>query len=202
LWLRSIRYDEGAREVKALRGQWKSRKPITYEQAKAVQEAVGCSAPMSRLLAVRGLETREQYDAFAAPRVQDVPNPAELHDAQRACQRIREAKARGEKVLVYGDYDVDGVCAVTLAVRGLREFGIDPAWYVPDRKKDGYGLHQEAARHAAVDGVRLIVTVDNGVAAHAAIDRKIVAEQAPDLSPGDKPPEQLDQISLNGTLNL
>ena len=87
----------------------------------------------------------------------------------RACERIMLAKARHEKVFVGGDYDADGICSTAIMKRTLDRIGIENGYYIPDRFKEGYGLHASTVRLAYEKGYRLIITVDNGVKAHEAL---------------------------------
>ena len=87
----------------------------------------------------------------------------------RACERIMLAKKRHEKVFVGGDYDADGICSTAIMKRTLDRIGIENGYYIPDRFKEGYGLHASTVRLAYEKGYRLIITVDNGVKAHEAL---------------------------------
>lgn len=85
-------------------------------------------------------------------------------------KRIQQAKQNNEKVMVAGDYDCDGISATTIMVSGLRKYGLECGFYIPDRIKEGYGLNENTVSLAYKKGYRLIVTVDNGVKADAALD--------------------------------
>lgn len=88
---------------------------------------------------------------------------------EKACQRILLAKSRHEKVFVGGDYDADGICSTAIMKRTLDRLGIENGYYIPDRFKEGYGLHASTVKLAYEKGYRLIITVDNGVKAHEAL---------------------------------
>ncbi|RIV26419.1 hypothetical protein D2Q93_04415 [Alicyclobacillaceae bacterium I2511] len=88
-----------------------------------------------------------------------------MHDMPRAVARIRQAIQAQEPILVYGDYDVDGTAATAILVRTLRKLGADPAWFIPSRFTDGYGLHTNIVQAAAEQGVKLLITVDTGITA-------------------------------------
>ena len=99
-----------------------------------------------------------------------MPDPLALADMDRAVDRIRRAIGDGERICVYGDYDTDGVCATAILVDALKRLGADVTHALPSRQGDGYGLSIRAIDAMRADGVRLIVTVDNGISAHAEID--------------------------------
>ena len=81
----------------------------------------------------------------------------------RVVEQIRTAAGSGEKITVYGDFDVDGVAATTIMVTALRQLGAECNWFIPDRISDGYGLNPEAIREIAARGTGLVITVDCGV---------------------------------------
>ena len=87
-----------------------------------------------------------------------------------AVERIRTAVASGARICVHGDYDADGICATSLAVLLLRELGADPAWHLPSRFDEGYGLASQTIARLAEDGVELVLTVDCGITAVAEVE--------------------------------
>ena len=125
---------------------------------------------VARVLVARHLSDPQAAQAFLFPDRSQLYDPALLHDAPKAVARIRQAIAQGERILVYGDYDVDGACATAILVRTLRMLGADPEWFVPDRFADGYGLHTAIVRQVAERGIRLIITVDTGITGVEAAD--------------------------------
>src|SRR5690606_17768982 len=102
---------------------------------------------------------------FLNPSFDDLYDPSLLYGMDLAVDRIVSALRRGEKILIYGDYDVDGICAVAILLQGLRALGGNVGYYIPHRVQEGYGLHIEALNNARADGVSLVITVDNGVSA-------------------------------------
>jgi|GEM_PF-191516 single-stranded-DNA-specific exonuclease len=124
----------------------------------------------AQLLVNRGVYTVEEARVFLNGDLNDLWSPYLLRDMGRAVARIRAALDAGEKVLVYGDYDVDGMTATALLVRVLRALGGEPRYYIPGRN-DGYGLHGPVLERAAADGVGLVITVDCGVTAVAEVER-------------------------------
>jgi single-stranded-DNA-specific exonuclease len=117
---------------------------------------------VARILAARGIATGEMADFIAARAVVDGPP---MLDLDRAVERLRRALAARERIVVYGDYDVDGIAGSAILVRAFRQLGVVVAAYIPNRYEEGYGLNEEALRKLAADGARVIVSVDCGVTA-------------------------------------
>ncbi len=121
------------------------------------------------MLARRGLVDDAAITTYLHPESRDLPDPFTLADMDRAVRRIRAAIDAGERICVYGDYDTDGVCATTILADALGRLGANVTYLLPKRSGDGYGLNCPAVDAMYLDGVRLIVTVDNGISAHAEI---------------------------------
>ena len=119
---------------------------------------------LRRCLEVRGLCSEAQLEAVLGS-CDPFTDPYLLNDMSAAVDQIRRAVEAGEKITVYGDYDVDGVTSSYLLSRELKRMGADCDVYIPDRVGEGYGMHEDAIAHIAEDGTRLIVTVDCGVTA-------------------------------------
>ena len=130
----------------------------------------GFTRPFAAMLARRGLADDAAIESFLHPESQELADPFAFSDMDRAVSRIRRAIAEGERICVYGDYDTDGVCATAILFDALRTCGADAAYLLPSRFGEGYGLNNTAVDAMRADGVRLIVTVDNGISAHAEID--------------------------------
>ena len=103
--------------------------------------------------------------------MEDLHDPFLLRDMDRAVERIRLAIARREPIEIHGDYDVDGVTSTVMLKKALELAGAESGWHIPHRLHDGYGMQPAAVEEAAARGVRLIVSVDNGIRAGAAIAR-------------------------------
>ncbi len=131
--------------------------------AAEISEQFGISPVASLLLASRGFCADEAVEDFLMV-MPDFQCPYDLIDMDKAVDRINSAIENGERIAVYGDYDADGVTATTLLYRCLKGKGADVIWYVPERS-EGYGLNNNAIDKLFDEGARLIVTVDNGVAA-------------------------------------
>lgn len=124
----------------------------------------GMSPALHRLLVGRGVGSPEAAEAFLNPSEADLHDPMRLSDMAPAVARVRAAMAAGETVCVYGDYDVDGVCASAILSGWLKANGVDARVYLPSRHSEGYGLNENAVREIAT-WAKLMVTVDCGVTA-------------------------------------
>jgi single-stranded-DNA-specific exonuclease len=124
---------------------------------------------LARVLAGRGVEV-DEAPAFLDPTVKSLmPDPNTLTDMPVAAARLADAVVRGEKVAIFGDYDVDGASAAALLTRFLRHAGLDPIYYIPDRVFEGYGPNVEAVRKLAGSAASLLVTVDCGTSSPDAL---------------------------------
>ncbi len=139
-------------------------------RASELAERLGIPRMAAHLLLLRGLETPESADRFLHPALEHLSDPFLLTDMREAIARIALARERGEHVLVFGDYDVDGITGTAILVNALRRYGIARCSYgMPHRLMEGYGLSPDRVQWAKEQGADLIVTVDNGVAAHDAV---------------------------------
>ncbi len=140
--------------------------------ARALAAEVSIHPIIARILAGRGILTPNGARRYLEPSLDGLSDPFRLTDMDVAVARIAHARDRNECVLVFGDYDVDGISATALLVRALQRFGIPSCRYdMPNRLVDGYGLSADRVDAAKEEGVSLIVTVDNGIAAHDACRR-------------------------------
>ncbi len=121
--------------------------------------------PLARLLVGRGITDVEAARRFLAPRLDDLHDPFLLKDLDRAVERIERAIAQRERIAIHGDYDVDGVTSTVLLRRAIEMLGGDVRHFIPERFRDGYGLHPPAIERLHEDGVTLIVSVDCGIRA-------------------------------------
>ena len=137
-------------------------------QAEALVQATGLPEALCRTLARRGVAAAEA-EAFLAPALRDLlPDPHSLRDAERAAARLIDAVARGERVAVFGDYDVDGAASAALLIDWMRAMGSAATLYIPDRLAEGYGPNAPAMQRLAA-AHDLIVCVDCGTMAHEAL---------------------------------
>ena len=129
----------------------------------------GFTRPFAAMLIRRGLIGDAAIEAFLHPEKTGLPDPFSLADMDRAVMRIKRAIEADERICVYGDYDTDGVCATAILTDALRSLSADVTFLLPSRFGEGYGLNCGAVDAMHADGVRLILTVDNGISAHAEI---------------------------------
>ena len=163
--------------------------PFSVEAAEAIGRELGLSRVAAQVLARRGHDTPELAGAFM--RAGDSHDPGLLNDVAEACRLILDHVARGSRIVVHGDYDVDGVCATAVMVTALRRLGASPSWYLPSRFTDGYGLNAATVERLAHEGAGLIVTVDCGVTAVAEVEAALAAGVDVVVTDHHKPGEQL-----------
>src|SRR5574344_8980 len=142
--------------------------PPTSEQiqaAKELGEKLGTSPTLANLLINRGITTEEDTNKFFHPQLNELLNPFLMNDMDVAINRLNDAMGRKERVLVYGDYDVDGCTAVALVYKFLQQFYSNVEYYIPDRYEEGYGVSRKGIEHAYEAGVKLIIVLDCGIKA-------------------------------------
>ena len=126
------------------------------------------------LLVRRGIEDEESYRRFVAPAIGDLHDPSTIHGMDHACERIARAVRDGEGIVIYGDYDVDGVTSIVMLQTVLRSLGADAGFVVPHRLVDGYGLKMEVLDRVLVErNVKLVITVDCGITSVEPVRRAI-----------------------------
>ena len=113
----------------------------------------------------RGIKDDESIKRFLSKDINVMYDPFLMRDMDKAVERITAAKEKGEKITIYGDYDVDGITAIAILYKHLMEMGIEVDYYVPDRMQEGYGVNQVALDKIKADGSSLIITVDTGITA-------------------------------------
>jgi single-stranded-DNA-specific exonuclease len=149
--------------------QWHILKPDP-QQVQAIQKALGCHPMVATVLVNRGIRSPEEAAALQTVSLNRLRAPFELKGIDGAVARIADALSTGEKILVFGDYDVDGVTATAVLIEFLRAAGARVSHYLPDRRREGYGLKPEHIRQQAADaGIDLIITADCGSNDHEAL---------------------------------
>ena len=142
--------------------------PPTSEQrtaAKELGEKIGMSPILADLLIQRGIKTESAAKRFFRPMLNELIDPFLMNDMDVAVDRLNDAMGRKEKIMVYGDYDVDGCTAVALVYKFLQQFYSNIEYYIPDRYEEGYGISIKAMDYAAERGVTLIIVLDCGIKA-------------------------------------
>lgn len=147
--------------------KWKYHPPTpeTKEAAKNLAAQVGISPLLGLLLLRRGITTPRDAGSFFHPRLTDLYDPFLMKDMDKAVERLNEAIGMKQKILVFGDYDVDGCTAVTLVYRFLHNYYSNVDYFIPDRYEDGYGVSIKNIDRAAALGVKVIIILDCGIKA-------------------------------------
>ena len=132
---------------------------------------LGLEASVANLVYQRGIQTEETLRDFLEPSLDQLHDPYELHDMDKAVTRIRQAIENYEQILIYGDYDADGMTSASIVKEALEQLGAECQVYLPNRFTDGYGPNASVYKYFIENqGISLIITVDNGVAGHEAIE--------------------------------
>ena len=147
--------------------KWTYEDPKPEEAAAAALLAreTGVHPALGRLLRRRGITTTAEAKRFFRPQLTDLHDPFLMNDMQKAVDRLNAALCRNERILVYGDYDVDGCTAVALVYKFLVKFYSNIDFYIPDRYDEGYGISKKGVDFAAECGVKLIIVLDCGIKA-------------------------------------
>lgn len=132
---------------------------------KALEEQLKISPTLCRLLVQRGIKTMDEARRFFHPQLEHIHDPFLMNDMDKAVERINRALGKKEKILVYGDYDVDGTTAVTLVYKFLQQFTSNIDFYIPDRYDEGYGISYKGIDYASENGFSLIIVLDCGIKA-------------------------------------
>lgn len=135
-----------------------------------IAKKYGISPITARVMRNRDIISDEEMEMYLNGTLLDMHDPFLLKDMEKAVGIIVDSIKKGEKIRIVGDYDIDGVCSATILYRGLKDFGADVSCRLPDRVLDGYGLNIRIIDEAFNDGVNLIITCDNGIAAKNEID--------------------------------
>src|SRR5215831_18257985 len=137
---------------------------------KELAHSLNISGILAILLVNRGLFESESARKFLDPKLDDLEDPFLMSDLEAAVNRILLAIEVRERILIYGDYDVDGTTAVVILRKALKMIGGDTTYYIPRRLVDGYGMRSEVVERAAQEGVKLIISVDTGIKAFDVVE--------------------------------
>ena len=146
---------------------WQYKEPERASQEKAISLAkeLGINPTLGKLLLDRGITTSTEASKFFRPQLTDLLDPFLFKDMAIAVKRINDALGKKERIMVYGDYDVDGVTAVALVYRFLQQYSSNLDYYIPDRYDEGYGVSKQGIDFAYESGVKLIIVLDCGIKA-------------------------------------
>ncbi|MBP3512475.1 MAG: single-stranded-DNA-specific exonuclease RecJ [Prevotella sp.] len=139
--------------------------PETQKAAKELGEKIGMSPVLANLLIRRGIRTESAAKRFFRPMLNELIDPFLMNDMDVAVDRLNDAMGRKERIMVYGDYDVDGCTAVALVYKFLQQFYSNIEYYIPDRYDEGYGVSRKGIDYAKETGVKLIIVLDCGIKA-------------------------------------
>ena len=138
---------------------------------KTISETLGVDPVVVRIMVNRGFDTLEKMRDYLADGIEDSFSYEGLPDLDKAIDTITFAKENNLKCRIVGDYDADGVCSTAILLKGLKRFGLDCDYKIPNRITDGYGINESIVDKAIEDGIGIIVTCDNGISARTAIDK-------------------------------
>lgn len=144
---------------------------INPNEVAALQQSLAIGAPAARVLWSRGCRDPEEARKFLKPSLEDLHDPSLLRGMREAAQRLHAAVERREKVLLYGDYDVDGTSSVVILKKAIEIAGGTASYHVPHRLRDGYGMRTDVIEEAAAAGVSLVISVDTGIRAAEVVKR-------------------------------
>ncbi len=144
---------------------YKTPTPERKEAAKELAEKIGMSPIVANLLIRRGIKTESAAKRFFRPMLNELNDPFLMNDMDVAVDRLNDAMGRKERIMVYGDYDVDGCTAVALVYKFLQQFYSNIDYYIPDRYDEGYGVSRKGIDYAKETGVKLIIVLDCGIKA-------------------------------------
>ena len=156
--------------------KWNYEPPTPEKQqaANELAEKIGASPILAGLLIQRGIKTESAAKRFFRPMLNELIDPFLMNDMDVAVDRLNDAMGRKERIMVYGDYDVDGCTAVALVYKFLQQFYSNIDYYIPNREGEGYGVSRQGIDYAAENGVKLIIVLDCGI---KAIDEIAYANQ-------------------------
>ena len=166
-----------------MKKRWVLNKAADFEVVNNLAQALYVDHSIAMLLVQRGIYTYEDAREFFRPDLSRLHDPYLMKDMDRAVDRIEKALHDAEKILVYGDYDVDGTTAVALVYTFLKQFSDRVDYYIPDRYSEGYGVSIQGIDYAAENGFKLVIALDCGIKAIEKI--KYARERGVDFIIGD-----------------
>ena len=150
--------------------KWIIEDVLDPQAVSVLADELNAPAIIAQILLRRGVENKEQAQRFFRSSIKHLYDPFLLKDMDKAVERLRQAVLSDQEILIYGDYDVDGITSVTVLYLLLKELGAHIHYYIPDRHAEGYGLSEAGIRNASEKNIDLIVTVDCGITGHAEIE--------------------------------
>lgn len=144
---------------------WKQKPKTSINSIDSLAREINVNPILANILINRGVGNYDQAKEYFRPNLDQLHDPFLMKDMDKAIERIQKAIEQQEKILIYGDYDVDGTTAVALVYSFLAKFYPHLAFYIPDRYKEGYGISEKGVRHAAENDFKLIIALDCGIKA-------------------------------------
>ncbi len=148
---------------------WVTKKPDRKMQ-EDLSGALGISELLSQVLINRGINSRDAAETFLRGDISELYNPFLMEGMHESVLRLKRAIKDKERILIHGDYDVDGITAISILIHTLRSLGIDPYYYIPDRITEGYGLSEAGVKKAIQMAVSLVITVDCGISSYGEVE--------------------------------
>lgn len=152
--------------------QWKQPKELTNEEKEQISifaSDLSIAGPLAELLWRRGIQTKADYEAWIHPKIEDLYDPFLFPDMAKAVARILFAIENNQRILIYGDYDCDGISSTVVLKDVLDAMGAEVEYFLPDRTTDGYGPNLSVYKYYIQSGIDLIITVDNGITGFEAL---------------------------------
>ena len=152
---------------KVCRGEYMEKWMVYAKKAdfQEIGRKFGIDPVIARLIRNRDVDGDEAIQSYLHGTLEELPSPWFMKDMDKAVEILRMKIAENKKIRIIGDYDIDGVTATCILLKGLKRLGAQADTCIPDRIKDGYGLHEQLIDQAAEDGIDTIVTCDNGIVA-------------------------------------
>lgn len=150
--------------------RWVLKDLPPQEVVENLAKAININSAMATILAQRDITTYEEAKLYFRPALSQLHDPFLLKDMDKAAPRLAKAVRDREKILIYGDYDVDGTTSVALVYSFLYQYSPNIEYYIPDRYKEGYGVSKQGIDYAIEQGIKLIISLDCGIKAHQLVD--------------------------------
>ncbi|MFA5418127.1 MAG: DHH family phosphoesterase, partial [Bacteroidales bacterium] len=150
--------------------RWVLKEKPDNEVVEQLSQSLNINKDLLKLLVQRGIKNYQEAKTFFRPKLENLHDPFLMKDMDKAVNRVLEAINKGEKILVYGDYDVDGTTAVSLVYSFLKDIYKKIGFYIPDRYSEGYGVSYKSIDYAVDNDYKLMITLDCGIKAVAKVD--------------------------------
>ena len=153
-----------------MKTRWLVDANVNRVEAQKIADAVGIPRIIVEILMKRNIVDSEDIRNFVFPEMANMYDPFLLKDIEVAVSRIIRAIERKERVMIFGDYDADGITSTSIMYKFLEEHGLHPYYYIPNRMNDGYGLSSQGIEFAVNNAIDLIITVDCGITGFAEVE--------------------------------